>query len=87
MLLIQAFCVFQSSPSFEAGRYPALLTLQGAFDGFQSSPSFEAGRYQTDREIARSQKRSNPHPALRLGATDKQCLRDSVLDVPILTQL
>ncbi len=40
-------CLFQSSPGFEAGRYPTLIGPLVSRNKFQSSPGFEAGRYST----------------------------------------
>ena len=37
--------MFQSSPGFEAGRYPGQDAPANADRLFQSSPGFEAGRY------------------------------------------
>ena len=54
---------------------------------FQSSPSFEAGRYRLLFYTASNLRSSNPHPALRLGATPTQHSYKSVANVPILTQL
>ena len=68
-LTIMPHMEFQSSPSFEAGCYVEVAERLGISVGFQSSPSFEAGRYHTQTLNQRFEKCSNPHPALRLGAT------------------
>ena len=79
--------VFQSSPSFEAGRYLHVRITGTAYTGFQSSPSFEAGRYQRDRASIDAHSSFQSSPSFEAGryACTEYWERHNF--VPILTQL
>ena len=79
--------MFQSSPSFEAGRYDVFNVIRWAYVLFQSSPSFEAGRYAIRLPANVVEKLFQSSPSFEAGryAGLPHLAHDSL--VPILTQL
>ncbi len=61
--------MFQSSPVTKDGRYFFALALRMRLVTFQSSPVTKDGRYDSTRPRMIRNRRFNPRPSLRTGAT------------------